>query len=253
MSHHITWIGQRDRAEWNFAWQELAAKGAQTIQFYPTVAAAEGTPPSDLVVVAIARPGEHSLDAILDLQASLPNTRVVCLLGAWCSGLRRLSPRLADVHNLYVHELRSGKIREQLLAEPLAPESSHCNLGSMVAIYARTNDYSATLAESISLHFPQIVELRFDQPACVHGVDTVVWESSPYRDEWLAECGALAERHPEARLVALVNYPRAFERDEMATAGDVSVVGQPFQLEDLLTVLRERAEASLSRSLKISA
>ena len=97
------------------------------------------------------------------------------------------------------------------------------------------------------------MELRFTDAIKVHGVDVVLWELSPHRDEWLANMKVLARRHPGARIIALVNYPRHFECAELQALGDVSVLAQPFAVEELQRMVREQGDAPEISTLKKSA
>ena len=135
MLHQVAWICRQNRQEWNFAWQELASRPGLACTQLPTIQAAREAGSFELAVVAISRPDEYAWAEINALSTLRPNTRVVCVLGAWCSGLRRVAPQLAPLANYYVHELRPGHVFETAgdgprRCEPSMLESERCGSDS---------------------------------------------------------------------------------------------------------------------------
>lgn len=246
----IAWIGPQDSQEWTGVWSELG-EVARVAQHYRTICEACSDDPPRLAIVAMNRSGEHSWHAMGQLRQTWDKTRVVCVLGSWCCGLRRVTPELADFPHFYVHELLPGHVFEQLAN----PESHGFDdlIGPQrqtIAIYARTTSYSEALADALAASFPHRIEARFGDHVNLHGVDIVLWEPHPYRDQWHAELDSLARRHPTAHRIALVNYPRPFEFAEMASCGVDAVLAQPFQLPDLLRLVVDLARSATTLPLR---
>lgn len=245
MTDSIAWVGRHDREELQWVWNELCLAG--TCIRFPSLAALRQTQPVKMLVVAMSRPGEFSMAEIAEIQAVWHDSQLVCLLGEWCCGQKRVNPGLANIPHLYVHQLQRRGVVEQLYAcgpaEQTQPATPSKDL--MLAVYARSTSYQISLADSLTPYFKNCLQLQFDNRNVSRGVDVVVWEANLNRDERMAELDQLSRLHPRARVVALITFPRTFEFREFRDRG-VSVVAQPLSIAELVTAIRADVTAECS-------
>lgn len=251
MPAQILWIGSKsnglETVEFAAIYDELSKQ--HVVHFASNLAEAKSTPTSNVVVVAPSRPGEFPARDVKELQASRPDSRFVYLLGDWCCGQKRTEPEFSRVETLYRHELQRGNVFSQLTGESAI---SHLSAGTFVAVYARTRSYGDAIQEMVASSASGVVQLKFGDIVTTSEVSVVIWETPMegyHRESQLAEIKA---RHPAARVIALVTFPRGYEADDWIAAG-VEVLSQPFREADLSRQIRKVSDSDQQRGLRISA
>ena len=257
MRAQILWIGTDSNSRDEFApiIDELSQQHA--VHFAASVATAELAPVSDLVIVALSRPGQLSGSQVEAIQSSRPDAKFVYLLSDWCCGQKRTDPEFSRLPTFYRHELQRGRVFAQLTDELAGSKiaSQPTQQGGeqeLVAVYARTRAYGDAIRETLTDYSSPVVQLKFGDRVPADGVGVVIWETpmSLYHRE--AELAEIKTRHPAARVIALVTYPRDFEIEDWNELG-VSVLSQPFRETDLLWQIGKASDSDRQRSLRISA
>ena len=240
MPLHIVWISGTERPELRRVLTEL--QSSLDCRILTTREQMESwTASPDVVVLAYGRPGERLLADPACVHKRWPSARVVCLLSDLCCGEKRTNAGVVEP-SFYCHQLQPGHVVRQLMAD-LSPELAETTPRA-IGVYARTPSYRRSLAEAIHGHYPLCAELAMDSQLEIQGLDVVIYEAHPFPAERLHEIQRLRHRHPTARLVALVSYPRAGESDELQKL-HVVTVAQPFQLAELHQALQAAAESNL--------
>ncbi len=112
-------IGDANRAEFRAARANLSQRGTVRELGDAEAAAAAmaaGEPPPDVIVVAQARPGEFSRQAIDRLRRLAPLARIVGLMGSWCEGEMRSGAPWPASARAYWHQwpARGGREFQRL-------------------------------------------------------------------------------------------------------------------------------------------
>lgn len=234
MQSQLIWIGDVTRQEFATAWHELSGS-VQCEQFdHLAQVTAQSTAP--LVVLAQPSPGVTSPpEVITDLQADRMDAAFVYLLGDWCCGEKRVNGEFSRIPSLYAHQLQPGRVHEHLLsvarkdfAPPLAGQTE-----TLVAIYTTGNSYAEAIADLLSPQYPKSIQLSLADQTPAHGVDLVIWEAPAEKAHRNEELQRLRARHPQAQVLALLTFPRSYEREFFADQG-VRVVAQPFVQPELM-------------------
>ncbi len=258
MAAQILWIGTETngskRAEFSPIFDELAETYA--VRFASDIAEVK-TAAIDLVIFAVSRPGEFPIHEVKSLQARSPDSKFVYVLGDWSCGQKRTESEFSRVETFYCHELQHGSVYAQLVGEstnpyPLAHTSASTAATDFVAVYARTRSFGEAVQDMVASFTAKVVQLEFGDQVATEGVNVVLWETPMegfHRESQLAEIKA---RHPESQVIALVDYPRAYEIEELGKAG-VHVVSKPFRESDLLRQIRAACDSGHQLRFRISA
>ena len=234
------WIGNRDRVEFDRIIVRLQLQSQISFQ--------KSVPMSPvgarLIVIAHSRPGEVSLEEIERVQNRNPQIRVVNLFGEWCCGEKRIAPKDCSVPRLYTHELHHvddvwtclagsrggvGSIRTGKATSTVTP---------LVVVYGSQASYGQGIVDALAVSTEvKSVQMRLEGQAIVDGVDFVVWEAGPDSGYWDEQLRTIRQRHPHAKIVALLTYPRVFEVEHLQRH-DVRVLAQPFALSELFSFFR---------------
>ena len=196
-------------------------------------------------IVAVSREGVVSLG---DIETLTEKSESLCLLLAdWCCGWKRRLPSDLSYEIRYLHEIKDGFALGQLFGANVSPQDVPAKL---VAIYARSRSYCEALQTLVQQTNSPSIGLRFGDGIVATGVDLVLWEASPWQPERREELEALRNRHPNARVIALLTFPREFEITELKQQG-VTVLPQPISNAELLCHVAQANESE--QRLKLTA
>jgi hypothetical protein len=217
-----------------------------------------GLPPPELIVLAQSRPGEFSAAAVDRLRRAAPLARLVALLGSWCEGELRTGRPLPGAIRVYWHQwlprfqqdlerirrgwcpiwglpATAGEDERLLLAKglPLAPRQG------LVVIAARQFAMADWLSAACRLAGYATVWLQPSRPVRIAGAVALLWDGDdcPHRRE--AELERLRAEFGPVPILALLDFPRMGDRDEVLAAGAAALLSKPLLVDDLLWSLQE--------------
>ncbi len=210
----------------------------------------------DLIVVAQAVPGQFSAEAIDRLRGHAPLARVIGLLGSWCEGEVRTGKPWPAATRVYWHQWRprcrrelrrlaaghssswslpvTASEEEQFLAvveEPLVRRAG------LIGIHSLEYEVQDWLARACRRQGYGTVWLEPGRSPVVGGVSAVIFDFGGRLASELADLKAVVHRLRPAPAVALANFPRLDERDQILAAGAASVLSKPLLLADLFEEL----------------
>ncbi len=250
----ILLVGNSDRSEFRPARSALAAWG-QVVGFPSAKSAAdalnEGLVTADVIVVAQAFPGEFSHRAIDRLRRAAPLARLLGLLGSWCEGEMRTGKPWPGAVRVYWHQwlprcsreferIRQGESAAWGLP-PTATEEERLLMASdwpppqdgLIAIHTRLVAMHGWLSEALRRRGFSTVWLRPPHSARASDATAAVFDSSDCRDPQFSQLEDLATVLRPAPIIALLDFPRAEDRDRALSAGATAVVSKPLHLDDL--------------------
>jgi len=255
----VLFVGDATRAEFRDARASLDALArvvtAESLEDAAArVATGESLP--DVIVVAQAYPGQYSAQGIDRLRRLVPLAPLLGLLGAWCEGETRTGKPWPAAIRVYWHQW-PARARQELgwLRE---------GIGASWALPITASEEERILAVSeqpfgpgqgrIGIVSPQFEMQDWLAAACRRRGFTTVWIGEPFASQAPAVaaaifdatdgCGAESERLRRlvgavrpARVIALMDFPRAEDRDRLLDAGATAVLSKPFLIEDLYETL----------------
>lgn len=224
------------------------------------------TPPA-LVVIASARPGQWSDEAIERLRGRLPLVPFVALLGAWCEGEMRSGAPWPGVVRVYRHQWRqrfareiarmaagqcgswslpvTASAEERLLSQ--ADSSKPGNHG-VVAVVADGRETAEWLVAACRAHGWTTVWNTDWRSAELHGVDVVVWDLGPIEPAAFEILHEIRDVFGDAPVVALSDFPREENKRQLSAAGAAAVLSNPLLVSDLAWQLDRLAGRDFARA-----
>lgn len=220
----------------------------------------------ELVLVAQERPGQWHAGWLDRLRAASPLTRTVAVLGNWCKGETRTGKPLgADVRLFWnefprwwgrqIERRMSGKTTDWSFYQPLlqrenlrrsggVPEASR----GLVLIAAQSRDTAEATGiacraggwSSVWVRPPQHVPLVLSATAIV--LDAAYLETGE-----LAALERVRRIYGPLPVIALCDYPTAQQEIVGRTQDIRSILGKPYQLDDLLAALHEIDQQATQR------
>ena len=246
------WVGCDDR---EFARLARAVRSQSDASFVNELRVARSCSAPSFVFLAQSRPGIFDASDVGDLRELWPQSRFLYLLGEWCCGEKRTSREFVHVPAVYTHQIDEPVSLSQLIALSRRPGESMPSSTAftrsplaertLVAIYSPSRSFQNGLADAMAQLSMKTVELRFDVPARTTGVDFVIWDASECQNTGEDELRQLRIRHPQSQIIALLTYPREFERRTLVAEG-IRVLAQPFAVRDLVQLLATRADLSVT-------
>lgn len=211
-----------------------------------------------LFILAQTRRGCFSHDAIARLQAAFPLSRCVALLGSWCEGESRSGSPWPGVNRVYWHQwtarveqeltrLSSGTASPWCMSSTVTPVEQTllltqtrmpCATGRVVIATSRydTFDPLADLLLSMgmaSLWWPVANQQR------VREAELILWDVPRTCSHRQSELEALQHQLPKTPVVALVDFPRCYEVEQLRAWGVKQIVSRPLQNDDLAHAILE--------------
>lgn len=244
LKSNILWIGNHQRAEFSRIAESLSRES--TISF-----SADGRDVSDslrpgVVIIAHNRPNEFGGVQLDSLRGRWSQIRFVNLLGESCCGWKRTSKEIGEAASIYTHEV-PGNARVEEIVDLAHGRTSVLGYGAsqLAVVYSSRGSFREGLADAIRLTSVKTVESSLDAPVSVQGADFVVWDAADDVELRSHDAVILRRRHPDARIVALLTYPREYEVAMLATRG-ISVLAQPFALNSLFSYFRQHADVAVT-------
>lgn len=234
------WIGNRDRREFDRIIVRLQLQSQ--ISFCESLPGASVS--ASLVVIAHSRPGEFSLGEIEELQTRNPQAKIINLFGEWCCGEKRIAPKDCCVPQVYSHELLHvsemwARLNGPDRVGPMRTAKPTSTQVPLAVVYSSHASFGQGIVDALALTADaKTVLMRLDDQAVVEGADFVVWEAGPDSGRWNEELRTIQQRHPAAKVVALLTYPRVYEVERLQQHG-VQVLAQPFALSELFSFFRD--------------
>jgi hypothetical protein len=228
---------------------------------------------ADLTVIAQSYPGEFPQQAIDRLRAASPLSRMVALLGSWCEGEMRSGQPWPTVIRLYWHQglERIGReIRrlargdcpswglplttteeERLLASipqcrtGFQPDSSRTDFQpvgtdwksvlpkGLIGISARRFESFDWLSAACRFRGYATLWLRGPHYPLVEGLSAIIMDGTDFHGAEWETFEQIAARYPNARLIALMDFPHIEDRSRLLQTGAAAVFSKPFSVEEL--------------------
>jgi hypothetical protein len=231
--------------------QELLASGE--LRWVESIFAALALPRTDdfaHILLAPAWRDEFSAGQILELAERFPLACQTVLVSSWLEGETRSGQPWPGVQRWYLDQavarLQRRRARQNTGAARWIPPTQssdelwqaetelqvHKLKGTalVVAEQGATQQYLAELFEAWGM---QAVMHDPEQRVGCSRVATIVYDAVAERARSERHVQTLHGRHPEARLITLLNFPRPHEIARLKAAGATAVLGKPFLNNDL--------------------
>jgi hypothetical protein len=262
----ILLIGDLDRPEFQGVGEFLESAG-QVQRFLRAETAADhlasGEIVADLTVIVQSYPGEFSQQAIDRLRAASPVCRMIALLGSWCEGEMRSGQPWPTVIRLYWHQglgriereirqLTQGDCpnwglpltvteEERLLAatpsrtgfQPVGTDWKSVLQNGLIGIAARRHESFDWLSAACRQQGYATLWLREPHYPLVEGFSAILIEGTDFQAAELDALRQIAERYPQTRRIAIMDFPRIEDRRRLLQAGAAAVFSKPVNVEDL--------------------
>lgn len=220
-----------------------------------------------LVVIASARPGQWSDEAIEQLRQRLPLTPFVSLLGTWCEGEMRSGAPWPGLVRVYWHQWRQRFAREiariatgkcgswSLPATASAEERlmSQTDAGQrhsrgVAAVVADGREMAEWLVATCRAHGWTTVWNAGWRSAELQGADVVVWDVGLIEPGWFEILQKIRDVFGDAPVVALTDFPRVEGQQQLTAAGAAAVLSKPLLVTDLAWQLDRLAGRHFTRA-----
>ena len=248
-------IGDTSRAEFRHARSSLEELGRVTQADDVQSAAAEltaGRITPDLIVLALAFPGQFPAKAIEQLRCLAPLARILALLGSWCEGEMRTGKPLPGLIRVYWHQWlarcsrESSRLHAGLLSgwglpvtatdeERLLASENYCSESreGLVAICTRQHEMHDWLSAACRRRGHSTVWLTPDEPVHLAGATAAIFDGTDCDGVEVDQLERLVARIKPAPVVALCDFPRIEDHDRTIAAGAAAVLSKPLLLDDL--------------------
>ncbi len=206
----------------------------------------------DLIVVAQAYPGQFTTESIDRLRRLAPLARVLGLLGSWCEGETRSGEPWPAAIRIYWHQwlprvateiadLREGVCSTWALPmtaseeerQVLVADKPFSKREGLIVISAVQFDVQDWLVAACARRGYSTIWLRPDRPVEVERPTAAVFDGDQCRGAELRALKQLAAALGPVPIVALLDFPRAEDRDRALAAGAAAVISKPLLIEDL--------------------
>lgn len=205
-----------------------------------------------LAVIASARPGQWSDEAIERLRQRLPLTPFVALLGMWCEGEMRSGAPWPGVVRVYWHQWRQRFAREiacittgqcgswslpvtASAEERLFSQTDARQPGNrgVAAVVADGREMAEWLVAACRAHGWTTVWNAAWRSAELKGADVVVWDVGPVEPAAFEILQEIRDVFGDAPVVALTDFPRVESQRQLSAVGAAAVLSKPLFVSDL--------------------
>ena len=265
---HALLIGDAAHGEFRSAIEIIESHGALTIVSDVESALGElehASPPFSLVIVAQARPGEYS-DAEIDaLRRAAPLAPIVALLGSLCEGETRSGNPWPGVIRVYWHQwrqraglelaaIKAGRSSAWSLPATASEEERLLCLGprslgqkqGLVVIATKNFAMADWLADACRGQSWTAIRTSATRPIKADGVAAVLWDAELTPEANASELAAIQASFPAAPIIALADFLRIEQQEQLLTAGVAAVLSKPVVLAELSWQLEETVVAARS-------
>jgi len=202
----------------------------------------------ELALLCQSRPGQFAQVDVESLHRAAPLAGLIALLGTWCEGEARSGRPWHGIERVYWYEaighlrqllahpqqgLRTETVAERILRQSWQPPA----MRGIAVIAGDRREYEplADLCRAL-----QMTPHRYEAAATLNVTPSLILVAA----DDLASSGlsdtviSLRRQWPQARMVALLNFPRQHEVAALESAGCNAVLGKPVMLGDLAGVVR---------------
>jgi hypothetical protein len=218
---------------------------------------ASGARSPEVVLLAQPRPGVDAQEAVDELQATAPLTRIVVVAGTWCEGELRTGRPPTGVLRLYWHELPAWW--REAVAQRAAGRAPHWSTTPEQALdAARRDDAAAVVAATVAVNaidyttFEALeAALRAAGWACrwtprgrgdMGPAALGIWDGGQLEPDEQRSLSDFCGRFPRqpAPVVTLVDFPRIEHLELVLQAGACgAIVGKPYRASALVDELHQ--------------
>lgn len=249
------WIGNQERTEFvrliHSLFRDRFVHFVDSLNSLPNLCA--NNEEESILCFAHESPGVFSDEDISSARFNFPNATVLHFLGGWCCGIKRTSKPLAEFPTFYAHEVQGSVTIDQLLAQVNFDSKASINLDprqttKLFVVYSPDNGFRAGIIDSVAHLGMKSIEAKNGNLSSVRGVDFVVWDvpgDASRRVDCLNELERIRSRHGDAKILALMTFPRDYEVACLQHLG-VKVLAKPFDLNRLVSFFYEAADVSVS-------
>ena len=197
------------------------------------IQARSDSPPS-VVVIAQSRRGQYSESVVGKLNDAFPDARMVLLVGSWSEGETRSGSPLDGVERVYAAEFVA---RMKRWVEPGSQLADAAGVNAIVV--SHSDSFAESVVEAIIANCGSAVAIRPTARLRIPQANVVIYDTHPDPDCRIADVKRI-QRQWELPTIALVDFPRGFEIDDLGTLGISSVLPKPFSMDDLMFEIREQ-------------
>ncbi|MCP4192916.1 MAG: hypothetical protein GY768_20065 [Planctomycetaceae bacterium] len=207
----------------------------------------------DLILIAMSLRFQFSLEAIQQLRDAAPLARICTIVGSWCEGETRSGQAWPAVERIYVHQVVPRAIYENWQEQvPSSPStfsndeywlaranqpSSPLPTDEGILVCSRDHESGQAIALACQQAGFRTSTLPPDSFNSHDKVGIILYDADRNRQQRLKQIRQLANRHPTARLVTLLEFPRHDEISQILAAGGHQVLGKPYNIDDLVACL----------------
>ncbi len=187
-----------------------------------------------VVVIAQSRRGQYSESVVGKLTDAFPDARTVLLVGSWSEGETRSGSPLDGVERVYAAEFVTRMKRWVEPASKLADAE-----GVNAIVVSHSDSFSESVVEAIIASHGSAVAIRSTARLRNPQANVVIYDAHPDPQHRVADVKRI-QRQWSLPTIALVDFPRGFEIDELGTLGISSVLAKPFSMDDLMFEIQEQ-------------
>jgi len=253
MPRHVIFIGRVDAPEFQspIAWLEehVVFRCVEDI-----VAATDSLhrAAADTILVAPSHRSEFTLQQVRQLQAASPLSHFYVIVGSWCEGETRSGKAWPGIERLYVNQLIPRARSDGWDREPIGP-TTPCTASSderwmgraarsktdqpgFVLVCGRDKESRLSLVELCRWAGFQSGSMKSPRGQDGNPL-AIIYDADRNRQQRIRDLQRLSHGLPDARIVTLIEYPRHDEISQALDAGSNHVLGKPYDIDDLLTLL----------------
>lgn len=211
-----------------------------------------------VVILAQDRRGRFAQKDVEALRAAAPLARIVVLLGSWCEGETRSGTPLVGTSRVYWHQF-SARLEEHLRRQvsswdlpatrlplerwlqPTSEIEERATVASVGIVAYTKVDYEglavvcqAGQLDSVWLNQPNVPAMPYSR---LDSMTAVIWSGLDLQFEQRARLAEVINDHRDLPVIAVMGFPREFERRQALEMGAAWVVGKPLEMDDLLLPL----------------
>ena len=192
------------------------------------------SPPS-VVVIAQSRRGQYSESVVEKLNDAFPDARMVLLVGSWSEGETRSGSPLDGFERVYAAEFVA---RMKRWVEPASQLADAAGVNAVVV--SHSDSFAEAVVEAIIASRGSAVAIRPTARLRIPQANVVIYDTHPHLECRVADVQRI-QRQWGLPTIALVDFPRGLEIDELGILGISSVLPKPFSMDDLMFEMREQA------------
>ena len=262
---HVLAVGNFRRAEFDEVAQWLHRHATLTVACDTEQAAdylrSVDIPPT-LIVFAQCYPGQYASDQIERLRRLAPLTRLMALLGSWCEGEARSGKPYAGVSRAYWHQwlpridvdletFLQGKCPMWGLPPTLTESERWLRMSrvplesreGLIAIHAPDSETTGALMDVCSKAGYATLCIKPGQKQLLRGATACLWDVPGSAASSVDRARRLLEQLGRVPLVAIINFPRIDDCQQLRRAGAAAIISKPYVTDDLLWQLDQLRQA----------